>query len=211
MGKAGLTRKRVLEAAVDLVDNHGLDALSMRRLGDELDVEAMSLYRHVSNKSDLLDGVHETVLEEIGVPAISGDWVEDLRALARAFRGVLKAHPKAIPLFATRPAITGASLAYAELALGILGGVGFKASDALIIFQILVAYTVGHTLFQFGVPEEGELPSIDYCDLPVDKFPHFSQTLPDLGTQDPEDEFEYGLDAFLFGLNAKLARSAVGP
>src|SRR5438270_2408762 len=107
--KAGdtLTRERVCEAALALVDEEGLDALSMRRLGTRLHVEAMSLYRHVRDKADLLDALHAAVLGDLAAElrpqAGPTDWRELLARLARALRKALLAHPKVVPLFATRP------------------------------------------------------------------------------------------------------------
>src|SRR5262245_41908051 len=114
MAKAGLSRERILKAAVDLVDRDGLSALSMRRVAEELDAAPMSLYRHVTNKADLLDGVYEAILSGMPLPGRQGDWKSDARALAGAFRAALLAHPNAVILFATRPAVTPAALSYLE-------------------------------------------------------------------------------------------------
>src|SRR5262245_24793657 len=124
MARAGLTRDKVLERAVQLVDEEGLDALSMRRLGEALGVQAMSLYRHVSDKADLLDGVHGAILAAVPVPARRGPWATRARALARSVREALRAHPRALVLFATRPAVVPASLALFEEALAIVSESG---------------------------------------------------------------------------------------
>src|SRR5258706_5684902 len=109
--RVALSRERVLEAALQIVDREGLEAISMRRLGDALGVEAMSLYNHVPNKAAVLDGVFERVLAELPVlkPGRKS-WRAVLKAQALALRDVLAAHPNALPLFATRPAVTEASL-----------------------------------------------------------------------------------------------------
>src|SRR5687767_13509300 len=98
--KQPLTRERVLAAAVRIVDREGLEALTMRRLGEALGVEAMSLYRHVPGRGALLDGIHETILSELPDPPRIADWMDAVLAQARAYREVLTAHPNALVLFA---------------------------------------------------------------------------------------------------------------
>jgi AcrR family transcriptional regulator len=92
-----LSRERVVETAIALADDHGVDALTMRRLGSALGVEAMSLYHHVSNKDDVLDGMVDAIMEEIGLPE-GPDWKEAMRARATSARAVFKRHPSAIGL-----------------------------------------------------------------------------------------------------------------
>src|SRR5438067_1588278 len=91
-----LTRERVLRAAIALTDQRGVAALSMRKLGQELEVEAMSLYNHVANKGDLLDGMVDLFFGEIGLPPRGGDWKTAMRQRAVAARAVLGRHPWAI-------------------------------------------------------------------------------------------------------------------
>src|SRR5690242_8331789 len=101
-GGARLTREKVLEAALTLVDRGGTEALSMRSLATELGVDAMSLYNHVANKEAVLDGIAELFLGRIGLPEPTGDWRADVRALATAFRHAAIQHPQAAPLVLTR-------------------------------------------------------------------------------------------------------------
>src|SRR5205807_1242949 len=101
-----LSRERVCREALALVDEEGLEALSMRRLGTRLHVEAMSLYKHVRDKADLLDALHAAVLGDLGAEArahAGADWRDLLAGLARALRKALLSHPNVVPLFATRP------------------------------------------------------------------------------------------------------------
>lgn len=183
---AGLSRERVLEAAVALVDEEGLDALTMRRLAEELGVEAMSLYRYVKNKDDLLDGLHATILAELVVPDLKGPWREVLRELARAFRRTLEAHPRAVLLFATRPAVAPGAVEHVERVLQLLVAAGFGA-DAVHAFQAGFTFVVGHTLWRLGSSADWLPPSRP-------------------GAHGLDEEFEYGLDALLLGLEAKLRR-----
>src|SRR5262245_26008166 len=120
-----LSRERILKAALAIVDREGLDAISMRRVGDALGVEAMSLYNHVANKAAILDGIFESILEELPVAPRASSWRAILRERARSLRAVLGRHPNALPIVATRVAVTRVSLAYLETILALLRVAGF--------------------------------------------------------------------------------------
>ncbi|AUX40101.1 TetR family transcriptional regulator [Sorangium cellulosum] len=204
--RGGLSRARILEAALSIVDREGLAALSMRRLGAELGVEAMSLYNHVPSKAAVLDGLQEVILE--GLPLLGspcGDWVEVLRSAARSFRGALAAHPNALPLFASRPAVTPAVLRHVDAALGVLRGAGFGPGACVSAFQTLVAFVVGNALSSFGPTAAGDVSPPRYGDLPPEEFPHLTAIVPSLGDRSALDDFEFGLDVLLVGLRARAA------
>lgn len=205
MPRKRLTRKRVLQAAVRIVDAEGLSALSMRRLGHEVGVEAMSLYRHVANKADLLDGIHGAILEEMRIPAPRGPWQARLRALAMAFREVLVAHPNALPVFATRPAVAATSLRSVELTLQVLEGAGFKPAEQVYALQSLASYVVGLTMLQYGLVDE-QYTEVAYSSLPAEEFPRLAALAVHLEETDLEQEFAFGLDALLAGLKAKARK-----
>jgi len=171
-----LTRERILEAALELLDRDGLEALSMRKLGESLGVEAMSLYNYVPNKAALLDGIHERILTGIPAPPATQDWRRFARHQARALHATLCAHPNAIELFATRPAATTASFARLEHYLYVLRLAGFSAVDALRTVHVVLSYVVGHAMWSVGMSD----------DEPLDR--------------EAELEFEFGLDALLHGL-----------
>ncbi len=202
--KQKITRGALMAASLRIVDQEGLDALSMRRLGDELGVEAMSLYRHVSNKAALLDGLHEAVLGGLRPPRQIGDWVEDCRALARSFRRALRAHPNVLPLFATRPAVTPGSLDHAEFALRLLAAPFPKMKPRVHALQALVTFVVGNTMSQVAASGDGSPP--DYDDLPGEQFPILSTVGPTMARYSLDHEFEFGLDALLEGLRALSRR-----
>lgn len=202
--KRKITRDTMLAAALGIVDREGLGALSMRRLGEELGVEAMSLYRHVANKAALLDGVHEAVLAGVAQPRRTDDWVEDCRWLARSFRRTLRAHPNTLPLFATRPAVVIlGSLEHLEAALDRLAEPFPEMKRRVHALQVLVTYVVGNTM-QFAMEVNASAP--DYRALPRDRFPILSSVGPTLDRYSLEGQFEFGLDALLVGLEAR-ARS----
>jgi AcrR family transcriptional regulator len=203
--REALSRERVLEAALAVVDREGLDAISMRRVGDELGVEAMSLYHHVANKAAMLDGIFETVLGQLPPARRAASWRAALRDRARALRAVLRAHPNALPLFATRPAVTPASLAHVEAALGVLRTAGFSARAALGALNVLSAFVVGHTVAAYAPRRADEAPRPAYDALGEGGFPRVREAARLLATHDVEKEFELGLEALLTGLEARLA------
>lgn len=202
--REALSRERVLRAALALVDAEGLGAISMRRLGEELGVEAMSLYNHVSSKAALLDGVFEILLAELPPARRLPTWKATLRERARDLARVLRAHPNALPLFATRPAVTPAAIEHVESALQTLHEAGMAPEDALAAFQIVVAFVVGHTLQAYSPVDAGEASIPAYDALPQDTFPRVREMARILPRRDVDAELLLGVDALLDGLE-KLA------
>ena len=144
-----LTRERVLRAGVALADASGIHSLSMRRLGQELGVEAMSLYNHVANKDDLLDGITDLVLREIELPA-AADWKEALRGHAISAHDVLVAHPWAATLALSPERVSTASVERAEWMLRQLREGGFSPEVTYHAYHALDSHILGFTLWQLG-------------------------------------------------------------
>lgn len=209
--REALTRQRILGAALEIVDRSGLDAVSMRRVAEALGVEAMSLYNHVDSKAALLDGVFERVLAGLPPPRKSATWAHALRHRARALRAALRAHPNALPLFASRPAVTPASLAHVEAVLADLARAGFTPDDALSALQVLVAYVVGHTVSSHAPRPPGAEAVPAYEGLSEADFPHVRAAARLLASHDVEKEFELGLGALLAGLDARSGRRRPRP
>ena len=202
-----LSRARILRTALTIVDREGLAAISMRRLGDALGVEAMSLYNHVANKAAILDGIFETVLAELSDPVRVDSWQAALRDRANALRVVLRTHPNVLPIFATRPAVSPASIEHVETTLALLHHAGFTPDDGLSALQVLVAYVVGHTLAAYSHANDEELPHPAYDRLSETAFPRVREAVRLLPTHDIEKEFTLGLDAMISGLEFKLAHT----
>jgi AcrR family transcriptional regulator len=198
--REALTRQRILGAALALVDREGLEAISMRRVGEALGVEAMSLYHHVANKAEILDGIFEAVLDELPPIEPSASWQACLRERAHGLRAVLRAHPQVLPLFATRPAVTAASLVHVERLLDVLVAAGFSMAAAVGRLQVLTAYVVGHTVAAYAPrrPEEESRPRYDR--LSAEAFPRLREAALLLPTYDLDAEFALGLEAMLRGL-----------
>jgi AcrR family transcriptional regulator len=204
-----ITRERLLSTALEIVDREGLDAVSMRRIGDALGIEAMSLYHYVANKAALLDGLVETVLAELGPTRKSDSWESFLAARARRFRAVLLAHPNTLPLFATRPAVTPASIAQVETVLDRLRGASFTSREALATLQVLIAFVVGHTIARHAPSAMLREPSrAAYGELDPTSFPRVLEAAKLLGPDTAESEFEFGLRAMIAGIAAQKRRRA---
>ncbi len=184
----------MLTAAMQIVDEQGLAALSMRRLGDALGVEAMSLYNHVPSKAALLDGLHERALEEMQLPCVTGRWRIDVRALALSFRAVLDAHPNLLPIFSARPAITEGSLRFVERALASLAEPFPELPARVVAFQSVVAWVIGQAIVTLDAPT-----ALDYASLSEADFPTLSAVGRCGALSTRREVFVSGLDALIRG------------
>ncbi len=203
-----LTRERVLRTAVDLADAHGLESLSMRTLGRALGVEAMSLYNHVANKDDLLDGVADIVVGEIEVPENGFDWKAAMRRRAISARAMLARHPWAGGLMESRTTPSPTRLRYPEAVVGSLRAAGFSVEMAVHAFFTLDSYIYGFAVqaqnLPSGTPEEiaGMAEGI-LGGLPAQEYPYLREVIEDYVMKTGyhyEDEFAFGLELILDGL-----------
>jgi AcrR family transcriptional regulator len=153
-----LNRTTVLEAALELVDREGVEALTMRRLAGSLGVEAMSLYTHVANKDALLDGVVEQVMSEVVAVPLEGPWPDWVRAQLGSFRDALLRHPHAVTIVATRPVMSETTLALAESVLAELEGLGLSVELANRLLWVFVGFVIGHALNQVAAMERTSGP-----------------------------------------------------
>lgn len=209
-----LTRERILQAAVDLVDRAGLDALTMRRLGAELGVEAMSLYKHIANKDAILDGIIELVIGEIEIPAEGAGWKEAMRRRAISARNVLSRHSWAIGLFETRRSRGPVVLGYLDAILGNLRSAGFSIESATHAFWLLDSYVYGHVVQETSIPISSEDQAAGSAaptlrEGRTDEFPHLIEIEEHALTSEYsfDNEFEFGLDLILNGLETLPAES----
>jgi AcrR family transcriptional regulator len=207
--RAPLTKERVLRAAIDLADRGGLEALSMRKLGQELGVDAMALYRHVRNKDDLLDAIVEAIVAEIERPRPSDDWKAALRNQAMAARRVMLQHPWARRVLEERPKGGPAFLAYVESVLTQLIDGGFSMDLAHHTLHVLGSRIFG---FNQDVFEDkgNQAPSAQDAAIVAGqmsaRYPSITQLAQAashdgvLGRCDDDVEFAFGLDLILDGL-----------
>jgi AcrR family transcriptional regulator len=206
--RAPLTRDRVLRAAVALADESGSESLSMRKLGEAVGVEAMSLYHHVANKDDLLDGMIDVVFGEIDLSFRGMDWRPAMWQRAVSARRVLSRHGWAIGFMESRSSPGPATLRHHDAVLGCLRKAGFSIELAAHAFSVLDSYLYGFALRERSLPfptaeQTAGLAQDVLAGLPAEEYPH----LAELATQhvlrpgyDPGDEFELGLDLILDGL-----------
>jgi AcrR family transcriptional regulator len=201
----GLDRRVILHAALRLVDAEGLEALSMRKLGALLGVEAMSLYYYVPGKAALLQGLAEVVLERLELPpGPVRDWQTAVREVARSFRRLGLAHPNAFPLLATVGFDNPASYRPTEAILDLLQSAGFDPQLAFTAFGSIKSYVVGHVLWILGDRMLGRGSEFAPGAFPTNAFPRLAAYLPYLAVCQPEVEFERGLDILVAGLEALL-------
>ena len=206
-GRQPLSRRRVLEEAVRFVDREGLEALTMRKLGAELGVEAMSLYNHVPNKSALLDGMVEVLLGELEIPPENSGWEERIREGYRAFRRLAHEHPNVFPLLVNRPPDTMDGVWLVEEFLRTLEEAGFGKETALHAFRSLSSYTFGYAMAEIrGFALEPDGSRLGAQRLPPKEFPRLSELRPYLDEVDHDAEFEFGLDLILTGLQKHKER-----
>ena len=209
-----LTKERVLRAAVNLADREGIEGLSMRRLGQELGVEAMALYRHVRNKDDLLEGLVEAVVGEIEHPYPSPDWKDAMRALVMSSRQVMLSHPWAPRVIIDRPTVGPATLRHIDAVLGILSAGGFAIDMAHHALHVLGSRILGFTQDPFNDTEDVR-PEPDVAVSRARElaaiFPHVGELAlaatheGALGGCDDDVEFAFGLDLILEGLDRRRA------
>jgi len=214
--RPALTRREVLATALRLIDADGVEALSMRRMGKELDRDPMRLYRFAASKEELLDGVVELVLDELRVPAAAhGDWERGLRDTAHAFRDIALAHPHVVPLMVTRPLATPlalrplGTLRPLEALLELLMGAGFDPRGALHAYRLYMGFLQGHVLNELQErvhdPEESsDLLRLGLHRLPPREFPLLRSLAAELVAYDGLQELEEGLDVVLGGLRRQL-------
>jgi AcrR family transcriptional regulator len=208
-----LSRERVLRAALELADGSGADAVTMRRLGDELGFEAMSLYRHVANKQDLLDGMLDLVLAEWQLPGEEEDWRVAVRASARSVHAALRLHPWAARLLMTGNHVRPARLRYMERLLARLEDAGFDAGATYHVYHLLDGYIFGFSLWEIAyttLPMDAEAVARFIETVPWDEYPHLAahrdQHMAD-GAHREVSAFDVGLDLILDGLEQRRPQS----
>jgi AcrR family transcriptional regulator len=211
-----LTRQRVLAAAVALADRGGVGALSMRKLAQELGVEAMSLYHHVANKDDILDGIVDVVFGEIELPTGEAGWEAAMRRRAVSAREALRRHPWATGLMESRRTPGPANIRHHDGVLGLLRNAGFPIELAAHAYSLLDSYIYGFALQEASLPfhtleETAEVAQEIMSEFPADQYPHLAEIAIEHVLQpgyDYGNEFLYGLDLILDGL--ARARAAAG-
>lgn len=211
-----LNRERVLRTAIAIADTRGNSALTMRSLAHELGVKPMSLYHHVTNKVEILDGIIDLVFEEIDLPPTDTHWRSAMRHRAISARRVLARHPWAIPLMESRRNPGPATLRHHDAVLGTLRMAGFSIEMAAHAYSLIDSYIYGFTLQEavslpFETDTAPEVAEAMLARFPTGEYPHLTELATEHVLQpgyDYGNEFEYGLDLILDGLDGLLDSGA---
>jgi AcrR family transcriptional regulator len=198
----------VLRAALVLADNGGIESLTMRKIGEDLRVEAMSLYNHVANKEDILDGIVDLVFSEIALPSERVDWKTAMRQRAISAHDTLLRHPWATSLMQSRTKPGPATLRHHDAVIGSLRSAGFTVDMAAHAFSVVDSYIYGFALQQVNLPSHTAEEAVALAGnilrrLPTSEYPHLAEMIVEHGMKpgyDYADEFEFGLDLILNGL-----------
>ena len=210
-----LSRERVLGAAVSLADEDGIEALTMRELGLRLGFEAMSLYNHVANKDDILDGMVDLVVSEIDLPSDTVDWKEAMRRRAISAQSVFSRHPWASALIDSRESSGPARLRYFDWMIGTLRRAGFTLEMTAHALSVLDSYIYGFGRQQLNVSPEGDVTPEEMAEaflraIPADEYPDLREMVVEHAMKSGYDEgadFRFGLDLILDGLQKLLDRA----
>ncbi|HEX9377722.1 MAG TPA: TetR/AcrR family transcriptional regulator C-terminal domain-containing protein [Actinomycetota bacterium] len=210
-----LTRERIIRAALRIMDEEGLDAVTMRRVGRDLGCEAMSLYNHVRDKEDILDGISEEVLREFRVPR-ADHWMEAARLTAREFRRLLLAHPSVMRLLTERekPFTNADSLQVYEYTLDLFRSAGLSPADAAQAFHAFGSYILGSVAMELGLmvggpgDEEHAQSHQEMARLVASAdLPRLTEAMPYLMNCDLDMQFDFGLELLIEGLRTRGAHT----
>lgn len=211
--RAQLTRARVLSSALELVDQDGLDALTMRRLAERLDIDPMSLYSRVAGKDALLDGLAEALWAEVRIPRADLAWKEALRMLALELRSLARAHPHAYNLLCGRGVLPEPALRVIDSSLTTLERAGLGRTQAAEMIRTLIAYAAGYGMLELSAPAppgESELEQIVWLtrSLPSGTPVELVEVARLMADCDMDYQFELGLDLILAGLETRLGETS---
>lgn len=217
--RAPLTREKVLLGAVAVADDGGLGSLTIRSLAQHLGVKPMSVYHHVANKEEILDGVVDLVFAEIDLPSPDGDWRSQMSRRAHSARRVLRRHPWAVALMESRTSPGPATLRHHDATIATLRKGGFSVELTAHAYALLDSYVYGFALQEASLPFEGPDAAAGVAEsimeqFPAEEFPH----LVEMATEhifkpgyDFGDEFEFGLGVILDALERLLPGARRAP
>jgi AcrR family transcriptional regulator len=203
-----LDRDQIVAVALRVVDAEGVEALSLRRLAQELGITAMSIYWHVRDKAELLELVGQAVLAEIEVPSARGDWREQLADVHRSMLAGVLRHPNTVDVVIGRARFGAGGLTLFERILSILLHAGLTPEAAFDAYMSLYEFTIGFMEVSSRTPEFREIQRqglMYMLSLPVERFPSIRTVAPVIGRRSLEEQFEIGLAIEIEGIAARLA------
>jgi AcrR family transcriptional regulator len=201
----------VAQAALDFLDQHGLEALSMRRLATELGVGTMTLYGYFRSKDELLDAVVDTAVAGRVSPHLEGSWQDRLRQLMRATRSGLGRHPALVKLRVQRPVLRPEALRFCENTMEILREAGFEPGEAARAFRLFFTYVFGFAAFSPAGSEEDAAKRSRQAmrALAPDEYPAMAEASEELAlAMAGADTFDFGLDLIIEGLEHRLGHAS---
>ena len=204
-----LSRERVIEAAVAFADEHGVEGMSMRKLGSELGVEAMSLYNHVEDKGDLMDAMIDHVFTTIPLPSGHLDWKDQIRLIGQGAMDRFGKHPWVVALLMQRGNFGDGALEFMNHVVGIFFEAGFEEEDVHHAWQMLASHTMGYAFQSSTGPSVQEK---EYSELQermpvlIDRFPYVARLAPLLMECAWDSEYMFGLEIVIDGLESRLSR-----
>jgi AcrR family transcriptional regulator len=210
--RAPLSRERVLRGAVAVADAGGLAGLTIRSLAQELGVKPMSVYHHVANKDEILDGIVDIVFSEIELPSTAGSWRTEITKRAFSARAALRRHPWAIGLLESRTSPGPATLRHHDTNIGVLRAAGFSVEATAHAYALIDSYVYGFALQEAGLPFEGP-DNVAEIAAPImelfssGEYPHMVELATEFVLQPDYDfgnEFDFGLGLILDGLERLL-------
>jgi AcrR family transcriptional regulator len=212
--RGSLSREKIIREALDLLEEHGSGALTMRRLAARLDVAPNALYSHVRGKADLIDGLVDQVYADLDLhPDPTGDWTEQLTTLSQTIRAHLLAHPAVVPFALRQPGPGPHGLHLSEAIYTVLRPAGFSDQAIVGTVHTLLTYILGSVALE--VPQARADPQTSnesvrrmwafYSSLPPGEFPHHVQLAPLLAHTSTDDQYQFGIRTFLAGLKAQQA------
>ena len=207
-GRPRLSRERVLRAAVEVADAGGIGGLTIRSIAQELDAKPMSVYYHVANKEEILDGIVDYVFSQIELPTAGGDWRTEMRRRAASARSVLRRHRWAITLLESRTSPGPATLRHHDAVIATLRAAGFSRAMTAHAYAMIDSYTYGFALQEAALPFEGPETVADVAEPIMEHFtagdyPHLVEMATEYYFQpgyDFGDEFDFGLNLILDAL-----------
>ena len=210
--RGSLSREKIIREALDLLEEHGAGALTMRRLADRLGVAPNALYSHVHGKADLIDGLVDQVYAGLDLDNDpTGDWTEQLTILSQSIRAHLLAHPAVVPFALQQPGPGPHGLRLGEAIYNVLRPAGFSDQAVVGTVHALLTYILGFVALE--VPRAGADPQTGdefirrmwafFSSLPPGDFPHHVQLAPLLAHTSTDDQYQFGIRTFLAGLEAQ--------
>ncbi|MDA3629937.1 TetR/AcrR family transcriptional regulator [Saccharopolyspora oryzae] len=215
--RPALTEEKIVRTAIDLADAEGIEALSMRRIAAEMGSGTTSLYRHVTNKDELIELMVDAVHGEGEPPVESGDWLEDLAAIARSSRASLLRHPWLVQQATRRPTLGPNVLKRADHQLGVVGRATDDASQAAMVVSAISTFVLGSAAAELADLEAQRSTGMTEADwqhavgeyvrqvVESGQYPHFNRRILEADDRDHEARFEFGLACLLAGIARALA------